>query len=265
MTVEAGDGMAQLAVPIDRSRPYVVTGAGSGIGQAVTELLLQLDAEVVTVDLAASSPAPQDRHVSGNVAETATWQRVVDLVGRLSDDGAAGLITCAGAIVVRDLATTPPEDFERLFRVNALGVLHGIQRLVPAMAERRDGSVVAVASVDSLFAEDRMSAYATSKGALLQMIRSAAVEHARHGVRINAVCPGAIDTPLLRQHLNESSNPDAARRRLEGVTPAGRLLSPLEIAHLLIFLGSPLASAISGAAIVADGGLTSTYDFRLED
>lgn len=256
--------MAQLTIPIDSTRPYVVTGAGSGIGQAVTELLVQHDADVVTVDLTASSPASDDRHVTGDVADASTWKRAGELVDLGSADGAAGLITCAGAIVVKDLATVTPDDFERLFRVNTLGVLHGIQRFVPAMAARGDGSVVAVASVDSLFAEDFMSAYATSKGALLQLVRSAAVEYARHGVRVNAVCPGAIDTPLLQQHFATSPDPTAARRRIESATPAGRLLTPLEIAHLLVFLSSPLAGAVAGAAVVADGGLTATYDFRLE-
>ena len=257
--------MAQLTIPIDTTRPYVVTGAGSGIGRAVTELLLEHDADVVTVDLTASSPAPDDRHVVGDVADASTWQRADDIVAQVGPDGAAGLITCAGSIVVKDLATVTPEDFERLFRINTLGVLHGIQRFVPAMAARGDGSVVAVASVDSLFAEDFMSAYATSKGALLQLVRSTAIEYARHGVRVNAICPGAIDTPLLQQHFDTSPDPAAARRRIESVTPAGRLLTPLEMAHLLVFLSSPLASALAGAAVVADGGLTATYDFRLDD
>ena len=212
-----------MTIPVDPNRPYVVTGAGSGIGQAVTELLLQHDAQVVTLDLAESSPASDDRHVCGDVAEVETWQRAAAIVDELSADGAAGLITCAGAIVVKDLVAVTPEDFERLFRVNTVGVLHGIQSFVPAMAARGDGSVVAIASIDSIFAEDSMSAYATSKGALLQLIRSTAIEYARHGVRVNALCPGAIDTPLLQQHLNTTPDPEGARRRIANITPVGRL------------------------------------------
>jgi NAD(P)-dependent dehydrogenase (short-subunit alcohol dehydrogenase family) len=78
------------------------------------------------------------------------------------------------------------------------------------------------------FAEDMMSAYPTSKGALLQLIRSTAVEYARYGVRVNARCPGAVDTTLPRKHLATAEDPDAARRRIESVTPAGRLLTPGE-------------------------------------
>ena len=109
-----------------------------------------------------------------------------------------------------------------------------------------------------------MSAYAKSKDALLQLIRSTAVEYARYGVRVNARCPGAVDTRLLRKHLATAEDPDAARRRIESVTPAGRLLTPGEIANLLVFMASPLASALGGAAVVADGALTATYDFRLD-
>lgn len=257
--------MASLMIPLDKARPYVVTGSASGIGAAVAEMLAADGATVVTVDLDDDASTTAERiHIRGDVADVDTWDRVADTVATTSSDGAAGLITCAGAIAVSPLAELTASDFERLFRINALGVLHGIQRLIPAMADRGDGSIVAVASVDSLFAEDQMSAYATSKGALLQLIRSTAVEYARHGVRVNAVCPGAVATPLLQQHLTTTGDASAAARRIENVTPVGRLLTPTEIANVLLFLSSPLASAVSGAAVVADGGVTTTYDFRLD-
>ena len=252
--------MAALTIPVDTVRPYVITGASSGIGLATADLLREHGAVVITVDTADGT----GHHVAGDVSDAATWDRVVDVVDSLSADGAASLITCAGAIAVSALADLTATDFERLFRVNTIGVLHGIQRLIPAMVRRGEGSVVAVASVDSLFAEDMMSAYATSKGALLQLIRSTAVEYARHGIRVNALCPGAVDTPLLQKHLATTGDAAAARRRIESVTPTGRLLTPLEIANVLVFLSSPLASALAGAAVVADGALTATYDFRLE-
>ncbi|WP_283139372.1 SDR family NAD(P)-dependent oxidoreductase [Rhizohabitans arisaemae] len=255
--------MPDLTLPLDHSRPYVVTGAASGIGAAVVDLLSEHGATTVTVDLADQPRATV--HVSGDVADPGTWEVVGRHVDETSTDGAAALITCAGAIHIGAVTTADPAEYERLFRINTLGVLHGLQRLVPAMAARGDGAVVAVASVDSLFAEDMMGAYATSKGALLQLIRSAAVEHTRHGVRINAVCPGAVDTPLLRHHLSSTGDETAARRRVENSTPAGRLLTTLEMARLLVFLSTPWASSMAGAAVVADGGLTATYDFRLDD
>jgi NAD(P)-dependent dehydrogenase (short-subunit alcohol dehydrogenase family) len=106
-----------------------------------------------------------------------------------------------------------------------------------------------------------MTAYAASKAALLQIVRSAALEHSRDGLRINAVCPGAIDTPLLQRALDTADDPEgvlaAAIRRI----PAGVMLRPEEVASTLRFLISDDASGLSGAAIAIDGGLTTTYDW----
>jgi len=243
--------------------PVVVTGAASGVGRATVETLVARGVPVVALDRT-PMPAPGGgRAVTGDVTDPASWGAVRAAAEQLDPGGAGALITCAGLIRVSPLLDTPPSEFRRLFEVNVVGVLLGLQELLPAMIARGDGAVAAVCSVDSLFVEESMSAYATSKGALLQLVRSAALEHARHGVRINAVCPGAIDTPLLRQHLDTVPDPGAARARIENVTPAGRLLAPREIADLLLYLISPQATAMSGAAVVVDGGLTSTYDFRL--
>jgi NAD(P)-dependent dehydrogenase (short-subunit alcohol dehydrogenase family) len=245
------------------SAPVVVTGAASGVGRAAVETLVARGVPVVALDRT-PMPAPGGGvALAGDVTDPASWRRVRDAAEQLDPGGAGALITCAGLIRVSPLLHTPASEFRQLFEVNVMGVLLGLQELLPAMIARGDGAVAAVCSVDSLFVEESMSAYATSKGALLQLVRSAAVEHARHGVRINAVCPGAIDTPLLHQHLETMPDPAAAKARIENVTPAGRLLAPQEIADLLLYLISPQATAMSGAAVVVDGGLTSTYDFRL--
>jgi NAD(P)-dependent dehydrogenase (short-subunit alcohol dehydrogenase family) len=246
-------------------RPYVVTGSSSGVGWATCQALSASGVTFVAVDVQAPEVTlPGAVDVIGDVGDPSTWKAVRDAVRSSSELGAAGLITCAGTIVVDDLLTTSPSDFSRLFAINTLGVLHGMQALLPDMIEQRDGAIVVVASVDSMFVEEGMSAYATSKGALLQLTRSAALEYARFGVRINAVCPGAVDTPLLQKHFESTDDATAARVSVENACPTGRVLQPEEIANVLLFLASPMASAISGAAIVADGGMTSTYDFRLD-
>lgn len=156
---------------------------------------------------------------------------------------------------------TPPEDWTRLFEINVVGVVRGMQALVPTMVERGNGAVAVVCSVNSFVTEDQLSAYSTSKAALLQAVRSAAVEHARHGVRINAVCPGVIDTPLLRGHMETLDDPAAAYAAITRRSPIGRLLRPDEIAQALCFLVDGAASAFAGAALTVDGGLIATYDF----
>jgi NAD(P)-dependent dehydrogenase (short-subunit alcohol dehydrogenase family) len=136
-----------------------------------------------------------------------------------------------------------------------------MQALLPRMLERRDGAIAVVCSVNSFVVEDELSAYSTSKAALLHAVRSAAVEYAARGVRINAVCPGIIDTPLLQRHFDSLEDPAAARRAAERRSPIGRILRPEEVADAICFLVGPTATAMSGAALTVDGGLTVTYDF----
>ena len=235
----------------------VVTGAASGIGRATAELLLAEGATVVGVDLAERPDELRDMPwIQGDVASAETWKRVLELA-----PGPDRLIACAADIVVSPFADTPLEEWRRLFDVNVFGVVSALRALLPGMGERGRGAVAVVCSVNSLFAEERMSAYSTSKAALLHLVRSVALEHARDGLRINAVLPGIVDTPLLRRHFESLDDPDAARRDAEARTPIGRLLDPREVAEVLCFLTSDRASGMSGAAVVVDGGLTTAYDF----
>lgn len=244
-------------------RVAVVTGAASGIGLATTRALVERGARVIGVDLAdapseLSAGDPLD-WVRGDVAEPATWERVHDVSERHGE--ADCLVTCAGTIVVAPFMETTGDDWRRLFEINVMGVILGMQKLLPPMLERGDGSVAVVCSVNSFVVEEEMSAYSSSKAALLHATRSAAVEHARHGVRINAICPGIIDTPLLQRHFDSLDDADSARRAAERRSPIGRLLRPEEVAETICFLVGSGATAMAGAAVLVDGGLTVTYDF----
>jgi NAD(P)-dependent dehydrogenase (short-subunit alcohol dehydrogenase family) len=247
----------------DRSPPLtVVTGAASGIGLAtVNALRRDAAASVIGVDIAARPEALRDdagvAWVSGDVSDQDTWAQVLDTAGDAPD----ALVTCAGVIAVAPFLDTADHDWRRLFEVNVMGVVRGMRALLPAMIRRGEGAVAAVCSVDSLIVEQSMSAYATSKAALLHAIRSAAVEHAADGIRINAVCPGIVDTPLLQEHFDSLEDPASARRACEKRSPIGRLLRPEEVAEVLCFLVSKRASAMAGAAVTVDGGLIATYDF----
>jgi NAD(P)-dependent dehydrogenase (short-subunit alcohol dehydrogenase family) len=245
-------------------RLAVVTGAASGIGRAVTELLLRRQTQVIGVDLV-DPPRDLDRDglgwVSGDVAAPETWEQVRAASAKLDPDGPDALVTCAATIAVSSFLSTGLDAWRRLFDVNVLGAVQGMQTVLPAMIERGGGAIAVVCSVDSLIVEEEMSAYATSKAALLHAARSAAIEHARHGVRINAVCPGIIDTPLLKRHFDSLDDPAGARTASERRTPMGRILEPEEIAQVVCFLIGPGSSAMAGAAVTVDGGLIATYDF----
>ena len=240
-----------------------MTGAASGIGLATAAELLARGADVVGVDvhhrpteLAARDPG----WVAGDVSDAGTWDAVRTECG--ARGGADCLVACAGTIVVAPFLQTEPDEWVRLFDVNVVGVVRGMQALLPSMVERRSGAVAVVCSVNSLVAEELMSAYSTSKAALLHAVRSAAIEHAGHGVRINAVCPGIIDTPLLRRHMESLDDPAAAYAAAEARSPIGRLLQADEVAQALCFLVDGAASGLAGASLTVDGGLIATYDFN---
>jgi NAD(P)-dependent dehydrogenase (short-subunit alcohol dehydrogenase family) len=249
----------------ERSSLTIVTGAASGVGLATTLALAGREASVVGVDLADPPPDAGEldavEWVRGDVAEQDTWEEAMAICARHDPGAPDALIACAATIVVAPFLETSPDDFRRLFEINVVGVLRGMQAVLPAMVERGDGAVAVVCSVNALITEELMSAYSTSKAALLHMVRSAAIEHAADGVRINGVCPGIIDTPLLERHLGTLDDPAAARRGAERRSPIGRILRPEEVAEVLCFLVSPAASAMTGSAVTVDGGLTATYDF----
>jgi NAD(P)-dependent dehydrogenase (short-subunit alcohol dehydrogenase family) len=242
----------------------IIAGAASGVGFATVEALADAYA-LVGVDLIARPEGlPQiDRleWVQGDIAAQDTWDSALDAARRWDPSGPTCLISCAADLVIAPFLETTPDDWRRLFDVNVLGVIRGMRTVMPGMLERGAGSIAVVCSVNSIFVEEGTSAYSTSKAALLHAVRSAALEYARSGLRINAVCPGAIDTPLLQRHFDSLDDPAAARRTVERRTPTGKILRPEEIAAVLRFLVSGGASGLSGAAVVVDAGLTTAYDF----
>jgi NAD(P)-dependent dehydrogenase (short-subunit alcohol dehydrogenase family) len=244
------------------NRVAVVTGAASGIGLATTELLHERGYSLVGVDLMpAPRTLPHAAWVTGDVAAGGTWTDVAHAVDRLDPDGAEAFVACAGTLVAAPMLEISLDDWRRIFEVNVLGTVRGLQTLVPAMRARGRGSVAVVCSVNSLVVEDTLSVYCASKAALLQVVRSAALEYAADGLRINAVLPGVVDTPLFRSFVDVLDDPSAAVRALEQRTPTGKLIAAREIAEILCFLVSDAGSALSGSAVLADGGITASYNF----
>lgn len=240
----------------------VVTGGAQGIGEAIVERLTADGGRVVVVDLAprpATSPAVA--WVQADVSATETWDDVV----RACDEagGAASvLVSNAATAVVGDILTLTADEWDRTLRVNLFGAINGIRALLPGMRETGRGSIVTVASVDAYMAEQGLLAYCTSKGALLQLTRVIAMDHAREGIRANCVCPGVTDTPLLQRHLENAADPDRFRRVRERRNPLGRLLDPREVAAVVGFLVSDEASGMTGATVTVDAGLSVAFDYR---
>jgi meso-butanediol dehydrogenase/(S,S)-butanediol dehydrogenase/diacetyl reductase len=218
----------------------VVTGGASGIGEACCRLLLRAGATVHVADLATDPPLD------------VTDRSALDaLAGRLN--GVDVLINAAGVLTEnRPVDELSVEDFRRNFEINVLGTVQACQAFGPLLRER-GGAVVNVASQAALVSLPSQAAYTASKGAVAALTRSLAIDWAEHGVRVNAVAPGFTVTPMTASFFENETFVRAATRRI----PLGRLLEPDEIAGAIVFLASPLASAITGVVLPVDGGWTA--------
>lgn len=243
----------------------VITGAASGIGAATAERFLKDGINVIGVDL---TPAFRETEklgwVQGDVSKTETWTQVSEELTTRQWD-ADILVTSAAYLAVGNVLDLTDEQWANTINVNQLGLVKAVRCVLPQMIKRGHGAIVTVGSIDSYMAEQGLIAYCTSKGGILQFTKALALDHARDGIRVNCVCPGVTDTPLFRHHLSTASDPESFLKTREQRNPIGRLLKPEEIANTIAFLASDEASGITGAQIVADGGLTTGFDFRTGD
>jgi len=243
----------------------VVTGAGSGIGLAIAKLFAQQGATVAALDrdeAAASSIAGAIRDAGGdssfhpcdvgNEAEVAeTFRRIEDGHGRIDI-----LVNNAGIAHIGSVETTSPEDFDRLFRVNVRGVYLCARAAIPIMLRRGGGVVLNMASIASLVGLPDRFAYSMTKGAVLTMTRSIAVDYVKRGIRCNCICPARVHTPFVDGYLAATYPGREAEmfRTLSEAQPIGRMGTPEEIAHLALYLCSDEAGFVTGQAYTIDGG-----------
>jgi NAD(P)-dependent dehydrogenase (short-subunit alcohol dehydrogenase family) len=234
-------------------RRALVTGAGSGIGEAVARALHAEGAEVVLADVreqpVLSIAAELGERAAGvrlDVREEAAVRDVARDVDVLANVAGIGSTTSA--------PDTPLAVWEDVFAVNARGTFLCCKHAIPGMVERGGGSIVNVASVAGLVGLRNRAAYCASKGAVIAMTRALAVDHVGDGVRVNAVCPGTVDSPWVRRLVEEvGESLDALKAR----QPMGRLGSTGEIADAVLYLASDDASFATGTAFVIDGGLSA--------
>jgi NAD(P)-dependent dehydrogenase (short-subunit alcohol dehydrogenase family) len=153
----------------------------------------------------------------------------------------------------RPLVEITEAEFDRIMRINVLGVLMGMKHQIPALLRRGGGSIVNIASIAGLLGFPGAAVYVASKHAVLGLTKTAALEHARDNIRVNAVCPGAIQTEMIERFTQH----DPARRgALVAAHPLGRFGQPAEIAATILWLMSPASSFVTGQSITADGGYT---------
>jgi meso-butanediol dehydrogenase/(S,S)-butanediol dehydrogenase/diacetyl reductase len=222
----------------------VVTGGGSGIGLAVAQLLERSGATVRVLDL------------SGEPGVDVTDRAALDVVAQELAGTAAGLdvlVNAAGVLTPNLPADRlPTDDFRRAYEVNVIGTVNTCQAFFPLLRERR-GAIVNVASQAALVSLPQQAAYTAAKGAVAALTRSLAIDWAADGIRVNAVAPGFTLTPMTEAFFEN----DVFTRAATGRIPLGRILRADEIAGAIVFLASPLASAITGVTLPVDGGWTA--------
>jgi NAD(P)-dependent dehydrogenase (short-subunit alcohol dehydrogenase family) len=239
----------------------IVTGAAGGLGRAVVAQLHGAGARIVAEDIAAAVTElerPDGTIVAlvGDVALAETAQRAVALAqerfGRLDV-----LINNAGRVLFRSITETTDEDWDGLIASNARGAFVHSRAALPVLERGGAGAIVNIASISGLVGLRDQVAYCMTKGAIVQLTRALAVDYAARGVRVNAVAPGAVSTPLLLNPLREMGDLDEMLEMVAGHHPMARISSPDEIAEVVCFLASPRASFMTGAIVSADGGYTA--------
>jgi NAD(P)-dependent dehydrogenase (short-subunit alcohol dehydrogenase family) len=237
----------------------IVTGGGSGIGAATALLLDQAGAVVVAadVDLASAERTaaqgtrmyPTQIDVRDEDSVAGTIADAYKLEGRLDV-----LVNVAGVASTSAAPATSLAHWESVFAVNARGTFLCCKHALPHMIEQGGGVIVNIASVAGLVGLRNRAAYCASKGAVIAFTRALTADHAKDGVRINCVCPGTIDTPWVRRLVEEGGE---SLDELRGRHPIGRLGTPEEVAHAVLYLASPAGRFFAGSSLVMDGGLAA--------
>lgn len=237
----------------------IVTGGASGIGFAIAQTLAQSGARVVVADLdgdAAARAADQIGHRASSAAVDVTdADAVATLVDRaVADTGALHLMVNNAGIAGGGAPTGafPVDQWQRIIDVNLNGVFYGCRYAIPAIRDAGGGAVLNVASILGTVGAPTSPAYVAAKHGVIGLTKSAALGHAADKVRVNAICPGFIQTPLIDRHLDP-----ARQKAIAGLHALGRMGTAQEVADLAVFLLSDRAAFITGSAHVVDGGYTA--------
>jgi NAD(P)-dependent dehydrogenase (short-subunit alcohol dehydrogenase family) len=250
-----------------KGKVAIVTGAANGIGRATAKLFVHEGARVVLADRDRAvidvARAPGDDVAAGIVADVSSEVDTIAIVNRALErfDGVDILFANAGIEgTVAPLASQTVEDFDRLMAINVRGTFLGIKHAAPRMAARGGGSIVVTSSIAGVIGSAGLGPYVASKHAVIGLVKTAALELAPLGVRVNTVNPGPIENRMMRS-IEEQAAPGAAaavKEKFLGMVPLHRYGTNEEIARLVLFLASDEASYCTGNVYVADGGFVAS-------
>jgi len=241
----------------------IVTGGAWGIGRAVVRHFAGREYAAAIADIDSERGKVLEaavRNEGGSslfiLTDVTHEQSVRGMVERVLSELGHIDVLCnnAGIEICRAVHEYSTADWDRVLNTNLRGAFLCAKYALPSLRSSR-GSIVNVASIQAFVSERDMSAYAASKAGLLALTRGMAVEYARDGVRVNAVCPGAVNTGLMQTYLASHDDPQAKVQSMSEAIPLGRIGQPEDIASVVWFLASPEASYVTGAFLVVDGGV----------
>jgi len=235
----------------------LVTGGASGIGLAIARTFAAEGAAVVVLDVAARPPAalpPGAGYVAADISDDDAVRAAVG--GAVESLGGLDiLVNNAGIGAQGTVEDATDEEWQRVLDVNVVGTARVSRAAWPALRASAQAAVVNTASLVATAGLPQRAVYSASKGAVLALTRAMAADGMPDGIRVNAVSPGTADTPWIGRLLDSAPDPVAERAALEARQPHGRLVSPDEIAHAVLYLASPRAGSTTGAEITVDGGM----------
>ena len=245
----------------------IVTGAGSGIGAAIAECFAKVGALVYVAECNESGAQDTVSRIekAGGKAKLAVVDVTKEaechaLVKRVLAENSGRcdvLVNNAGIGHVGTILTTEPSDLDRLWQVNLRGAYFLSRAVLPAMIERRAGSIINLGSVAAVMGMESRFAYTITKHAILGMTRAMAMDHSATGVRFNCICPGRTQTPFVEARLREYTDPEDYLKQMIAPHAAKRLAQPSEIAAAALYLASDESSFVTGSALAVDGGYTT--------
>ncbi len=241
----------------------IVTGAAKGIGYAIAARFLEAGANVAAFDIdePALRKAAADLNKVGRVAAIPGDVENEDDAARAVEQTAAEfgsvdvLVNNAGIEIAGRIPDYSAANWDRQIGVNLKGAFLFAKHAIRRMAGR-GGAIVNISSVHAFVSYPGNAAYDASKAGMLALTRTLALEHGPDGIRVNAICPGYIDTPMMDEWLATLEDPDAEMRKVLACHPVGRIGTPRDVAEAAVFLASDAAAFISGATLVVDGGMT---------